>query len=106
MTIELDGFVIEGSKRIGKFSKFDLYSLHERKEGKKKGEIVRRAEWYDTSLEKCLKRVLEIRQQSLGKLSMDEYLEQYNAIVDKFTEELKLVTDKLQELILSNESQK
>ena len=102
MEIELDGFVIEGSKRIGKYSKFNLYRLHTRQSGKKTGEVVRKAEWYDATLEQCLKTIVQSKLSDLGQVTVEEYLKKYEKITKDLQSDIDKVKDILNQLIESN----
>lgn len=102
MEIQLDGFIIEGSKRIGKYSKFNLYRLHTRQSGKKAGEVVRKAEWYDATLEQCLKTIIQSKLSDIGQVTVDEYLKRYQKITEDLQKDIDKVKTTLNQLIESN----
>ena|SRR5690606_13438290 len=104
MEISLDGFVIEGSTLIGKYSKFNLYRLYTVAEGKMAGKVIKKAEWYDTSFENCLKTIVQKRLEQGGEfLGIEDYLKRYEEIGNNLSAEIETVNQTLRELISKNE---
>mgnify|MGYP003645632818 CR=1 FL=1 len=106
MIIELDGYIIEGTKRIGRYSKFDLYRLHERKEGKRKGEIVKKVVWYSANIKQCLQAITQSRLSTVDELSADEFLKKYDEVSVKIKEDINKVVKAFDDLVESNKQLK
>lgn len=106
MTISLEGFEIDVPKRIGKYSKFDLFSVMTVGKGKHEGKKVRRERWYDCSLEKAFKEIIRIRLEEDGKqdVSLKEFLKRYEEISNKTQLEINKVNDTLKEIIKQSET--
>lgn len=102
---ELDGFVIKGSDRIGKYSKWDLFSYMTVAKGKHKGKKINQERWYDCTLEKAFKEIIRIRlNEGKEELNFDNFLETYKEISDKTQIEINKVNETLQKIINKNKN--
>lgn len=96
MEFTLNGFVIEGNTRIGKYSKFNLYRLVEVKEGKKAGTFVRDACWYDATLEKCLQEIARLTMASAEEIdSIESYIKTYKEMSENLGSQIREFNDKV-----------
>lgn len=92
MTIQLENFVIEQCEWNGRWTKFDLYRLHKRKEGKNVGQVVRKAELYHSTIEQCMDCIIQHRMSTIKEVDKDQFLLEYNKITDIIKEDVKIIT--------------
>ncbi len=105
MILQLGDYTIEGSKLIGRYSKFDVFYHKEIKSGKMEGEKVKEVLWYDTTFEKCLQSIAQDRmnKENGEALDVDSWFKKYKEINEKLVTEINAVNETLKQMIKTNE---
>lgn len=92
MKLSFEGYEIESNKLIGKFSKFNLFKLNTIQTGKMKGKVLREAQWFDTTLENCLKEIAKQRMETGEETkTVDKYIKKFEKMSKQLDEEIKRI---------------